>query len=253
MAEASTQAQTPSFRQVRSGNGVDWWSSAWKLLFNRGATAIWIVMWVIAFVILFVLHWIPVIGSFAGQIGWFVFMGGLMLASRKTEQSTPPGLGDLFSGTGAPLGSLIITAVLVLVAELVILGVLFVAGAGAVAGAFFGGMAGSAGVMAGLGATSLLLLLLGLVLLIPVGMAAWLAPALIVFRQQQPLEALKTSLAACWANLGPLTIYGLVWIGFAIVASIPFGLGWLVLAPLSILSTYAAYRDLFEPEQAAAT
>ena len=76
--------------------------------------------------------------------------------------------------------------------------------------------------------------------------AAWLAPALIVLQKQPPFEALKTSLAACWANLGALTIYGLLWIGFAIIASIPLMLGWLVLAPLMVLSTYAAYRDLFE-------
>ncbi len=252
MPETSAQAQTPSFRQVSSGNGVDWWSSAWKLLFNRGATAIWIVMWVIAFVILVVLHWIPFIGSFAGQIAWFVFMGGWMLASRKTDESTPPALGDLFAGTGAPLGSLMVAAVLVLVAELVIVGVMFVGGASAAVGALFGGL-GRPGVMAGLGATSALLILIGLVLLIPVFMAAWLAPALIVFRQQPPVEALKTSLRACWANLGALTIYGLLWIGFAIIATIPLGLGWLILAPLSILSTYVAYRDLFEPEQATAS
>jgi len=64
------------------------------------------------------------------------------------------------------------------------------------------------------------------------------------------VEALKASLSACWANLGALAVYGLLWIAFAIIASIPLGLGWLVLAPLMVLSTYAAYQDLFETQQA---
>jgi len=32
---------------------------------------------------------------------------------------------------------------------------------------------------------------------------------------------------------------------FAILATIPFGLGWLVLAPVFAGSVYASYRDIF--------
>jgi hypothetical protein len=32
----------------------------------------------------------------------------------------------------------------------------------------------------------------------------------------------------------------------AIVASIPFGLGWFVLLPVTIASLYASYCDIFE-------
>jgi hypothetical protein len=31
----------------------------------------------------------------------------------------------------------------------------------------------------------------------------------------------------------------------AILASIPFGLGWLVLGPVMICSVYASYRDIY--------
>ncbi|HEX4584535.1 MAG TPA: BPSS1780 family membrane protein [Burkholderiaceae bacterium] len=248
MQEPSLQMQAPAFRQVDSGHGLEWWSAAWRLLFYRGAAAVWIVMCVIALVIFALLHVIPVIGSIASQIGWFVFGGGLMLAARKTEQATPPAVGDLFAGFGAPLSPLVIAGALVMVAVLIVFGALAMAGVGALLGALFGGASASLGVLAGIGAASLLFLMVGLVLLVPIAMAAWLAPALIALRQQPPVEALKASLAACWANLGALTVYGLLWIAFAIVASIPLGLGWLVLAPLMTLSTYAAYRDLFEGE-----
>ena len=246
MQEPSLPIQTPAFRQVHSGHGVEWWSTAWRWLFHRGATAVWIVMCLIAMVISGVLHVVPLFGTIAGQIGLFVFAGGLMLAARKTDEGTTPAVGDLFSGFGPWLGPLVIGGALLVVAALLVAGAASVAGIGAVVGAVFGGLAGNLALLAGLGATSLLVALIALLLLLPIGMAAWLAPALIVFRKQPPVEALKASLAACWANLGALAVYGLLWIAFAIVASIPAMLGWLVLAPLMALSTYAAYRDLFE-------
>jgi len=246
MQEPSLPLPSPAFRQVPSGRGVEWWSSAWQLLFHRGAAAVWIVMCLVAMVIYAVLHLVPVLGSIAAQLAAFLFSGGLMAAARKTEEGTAPAVGDLFGGFGPNLGPLAIGAVLLMVATLLVFGALAIAGGGALLGAFFGGATGNLGLLAGAGATWLLLLLVGLLLMVPIGMAAWLAPALIVFRRQPPVEALKASLQACWANVGPLTVYGLLWIAFAIVASIPLGLGWLVLVPLTVLSTYAAYRDLFE-------
>lgn len=246
MQEPSLPLQTPAFRQVHSGHGVEWWSTAWQWLFHRGAAAVWIVMCLIAMVIFGLLHIVPLFGSIAAQIGFFIFSGGLMLAAHKTEEGATPAVGDLFAGFGQSLGPLAIGGGLLVIAVLLVAGAASVAGIGAVVGAVFGGLAGNLALLAGLGATSLLVALIALLLLLPIGMAAWLAPALIVFRKQPPVEALKASLAACWANLGALAVYGLLWIAFAIVACIPAMLGWLVLAPLMALSTYAAYRDLFE-------
>jgi hypothetical protein len=246
MQEPSPQVSMPSFRRVDSGHGVQWWSSSWQLLFNRGAALIWIVMCFVAAVIYVVLHFFSLFGSIAAHIALFMLTGGLMLAARKTDQGTAPLFGDLFAGFGRPLGSLVIAAALLMVGVLVVIGALAVAGAGAAFGAVYAGMSGNIGVLAGLGATSVLLLLAALVLLVPVGMAAWLAPALIVLRQQPPVEALKESLGACWANAGALAVYGLLWIAFAILVTIAGLLGWLVLMPLMVLSAYAAYRDLFE-------
>ncbi len=249
MQQPSLQAQVPAFRRVNAGRGVDWWSTAWKLMFERGAAGVWIVMTLIAMIICGLLHFVPLLGSIAAQIIWFAFAGGLMLAARKTEQGTETGVGDLFSGFGPSLGPLALGAILLMVGMLLVFGALTMAGISAVVGGMAGFATGNLGALASLGAASLLLLLAALLLLVPIGMAAWLSPALIVLRQQAPFEALKTSLAACWANLPALTLYGLLWIAFAVIASIPLGLGWLVLAPLMVLSTYAAYRDLFEQPQ----
>jgi hypothetical protein len=251
MQQPSLPAQATAFRRVDADHGVQWWSTSWRLLFNHGAAGVWIVMCLIAFVILAVLHVVPMLGSMAAQVGWFVFAGGLMLGARKTDQSTAPAVGDLFGGFGPLLGPLAIGGVLIMVAVFVIAIAAGAAGLGAIAGAAYGAVTGNLALLAGLGATSLLVALIALIVLIPVAMASWLSPALIALRQMPPVEALKTSYSACWANLGPLTVYGLLWIAFAIFSTILLGLGWLILMPLMVLSTYAAYQDLFEAAAAA--
>ena len=53
-------------------------------------------------------------------------------------------------------------------------------------------------------------------------MALWFAPALVVIDGMEPLAAMKASFDGVMANLMPFLIYGLIYIGLAIVASIPF-------------------------------
>ena len=82
-------------------------------------------------------------------------------------------------------------------------------------------------------------------LLLPLFMALWFAPALALFHQQGPAEAMKGSFVACLRNILPSLVYGAIGFMLAIVASIPFGLGWLVLGPVIAGSLYASYRDIF--------
>ena len=77
-------------------------------------------------------------------------------------------------------------------------------------------------------------------------MAYWFAPPLIVLNGEEPIAAMKKSFRACWVNVGATLVYGLIWIGLAIVASIPFGLGWIVLAPVMAGSWYASWRETFD-------
>jgi uncharacterized membrane protein len=82
-------------------------------------------------------------------------------------------------------------------------------------------------------------------LTIPVNMALWFAPALVLLRDQPASGALLQSFRACLKNLIPFLLYGFILFVLALLASIPAGLGWLVLGPVVIGSTYAAYRDIF--------
>ena len=42
-----------------------------------------------------------------------------------------------------------------------------------------------------------------------------------------------------------MLIYGLFLMVLAIVATIPIGLGWLILLPVLMASSYTAYRDIY--------
>lgn len=88
----------------------------------------------------------------------------------------------------------------------------------------------------------------GLVLLTPLVMATWFAPALVVFDGFSAANALWWSLWACAVNWRPLLTYSALMGLLGIVAMvIPFGLGLLVFLPWVLCSTYAAYRAIFIP------
>jgi len=43
----------------------------------------------------------------------------------------------------------------------------------------------------------------------------------------------------------PFLVYGVLYLVAAIVASIPFGLGWILLVPVLMLTMYVSYKDIF--------
>jgi uncharacterized membrane protein len=90
-----------------------------------------------------------------------------------------------------------------------------------------------------------LAVLIYLALLVPVLMALWFAPALASLHQLGAIDALKQSFAGSLKNTVPFLVYGLVLLVLAIVATLPFGLGWLALGPVMAASIYTSYRDIY--------
>jgi uncharacterized membrane protein len=93
----------------------------------------------------------------------------------------------------------------------------------------------------------MLVALLGLGALIPLMMAYWFAPILVVFHDLTAADAMKTSFNACLNNILPFTVYSLVAAVLIILAAIPFGIGLVVLIPTMMASLYASYKDVFNP------
>ena len=85
----------------------------------------------------------------------------------------------------------------------------------------------------------------GLALMLPLFMAIWFAPLLVVFHEHGALEAMKASFTGCLRNIVPFLVYGVIGFVLMVLASVPVLLGWLVLGPVMVASIYTAYRDIY--------
>lgn len=230
-------------RTVDAGRGINWWSEGWAL-FQKNA-GIWVVIALILLIGTVVLSFIPFLGGLATTLLWPVVTGSCLLAARKSESGDKLDVSDLGLGFKESLNPLLVLGALCLAAGFVIFVVMGILGAGAIIGLGAAGASQSmAGMMAAAGAATLALLV-GLALFIPVMMALWFSPSLVVFRGMPPVEAARASFAACLRNIVPFLLHGIVFFVAGIVASIPFFLGWLVLMPVVTLTMYSSYRDVF--------
>lgn len=246
-------------RHVAAGNGLRWWGDSFSWLFGDMARlGVWVGMWLCFVLVQLPLHLFPFAGALVSFLLLFVLCGGLMNAARKTEAGQAPVFADLFGGFGPQGGALVGAALLVLAACALVLGLMLLIGVGALISAVAGYVSWRSfdwyepALRLRLGAGSVILMLGCLALLVPISMAAWLAPALVVLRGASPVDALRLSLAACWRNVGALTVYGIAFIGLALASTMMLLLGWLFLGPLMFLSTYAAFRDMFSAPPPAA-
>ena len=234
---------------VASGNGTAWWREGWRLF--TASPGIWIAITVLYVIIMVMLSFIPVLGSLATTLLAPVFAGGVLSGCREQDRGGELRIEHLFGGFSDRLGPLMIVGLLYLIGTLaivVVIGILLFAAVGVTGiGTLLTGDPLQAGVaaLAALGIGALFAVLLGLLLGIPLMMAFWFAPALVALRNDEPLAATKASFDACLRNMMPMLVYSLLGLVFAIVASIPLGLGWLVLAPVFAASIYASYKDIF--------
>jgi uncharacterized membrane protein len=225
-------------RAVPSGHGWQWIVDGFNLFkLNPG---IWILNLIILLAIIVVVSFIPFIGSLALNLIYPVFIGGLMLGCRALTHNEPLEVAHLFAGFREKAGPLVLVGVFYLVGVFVLLIVVGVGFGFSMFAVMFKG-----------GATSidptmvLLMVLVVLALSVPLLMAVWFAPALVVFHDIQPLEAMKQSFSGCQKNIVPFLVYGIMGLVIGILATIPFGLGWLIWGPTVVGSIYASYRDIF--------
>jgi hypothetical protein len=225
--------------RVGAGQGSAWWSGGWGLF--REATGLWIGMSVVLLILIMIINLIPVAGSLAVNIFMPVISGGLMLGCRSIEDGEGLSFGHLFAGFQKNFGQLALVGLLYLVGVVVIvLGVVALGVGGGISAAMMGGASSGAGFT-----TFLLAGLLGLALGIPLAMSMWFAPALVALNDLTAVAAMKLSFQGSLRNMVPFLIYGVIGLVLAIVASIPFGLGWLALIPTMICSTYVSYKEIF--------
>ncbi len=232
-------------------------------MFSR-ARMPWLVLISIYYVILLLVNVVPIVGQLVWPLLKPVFAVGLLAAAWAQERGGTPGPADLFKGFKANVRALLP------------LGVVFIAGVALAAlstslvdgGMFLGLVAGdepasleslsSSRLQAGL--------LFGALVALPVTLALWFAPALVVFQDVGPGVALGASLRAALANWRPLLVYAVGVLTFGVLLPLLAGQVLLMLLPSETMlavvrflllayglmfaatlhvSDYVSYRDVF--------
>jgi hypothetical protein len=236
-------------RKVPSGHGWMWIKHGYWLF--KKSPLLWMVLAAIGFVGMVGISTIPVVGDPLSTLLFPAFLAGYMFGCHALARGEELELAHLFSGFQQHAQKLVTLGGINLVGQLLILGVMMLTGGGAVVSAMMNGRAGAEDpqvliqAFAGAGFAIMLGAFLFSILL----MAMQFAPMLVIFRNIPPAQAMKVSLRAFLRNVLPLTLYGLLLFPFAVLASLPAMLGWLVLLPIIITSMYAIYRDLFPMDE----
>lgn len=242
-----------TIRTVDAGNGMKWITDGFSLFAKN--PGMWVVLAVVLLIGTLILAFIPFLGGLVITLMAPVLVAGLLLGCRALDSGQPLELPHLWAGfqSGNKLSQLIIVGVTYLVASIVVMGIVIAAiGFPMMAGMGRGSSPNAGHVLAFMG-SFLLGGLVALALLVPVFMAIWFAPALILFDNMNAVDAMKQSFSACLRNIVPFLLYGVIALVLNIVAAIPFGLGFLVLIPVLVCSLYVSYKDIFSETAPAAS
>jgi uncharacterized membrane protein len=241
VADAVTGLQgtfIPGGRAVPAGRGWIWIVEGWNL-FKR-QPGIWIGIVLVLLLVSFAIAFIPLLGSLMLSLAWPVFTAGLVYGARELDEGRELELGHLFVGFRERFGTLVAVGALYLVASLVVM-LISALVMGASIFVFFGG-AGDPTIAP---TTVLLVVLLALALMMPVVMAIWFAPQLVLFQGYGAVQSMRESFFACLKNIMPFLVYGAAALLLFLLATIPLLLGWLVLSPVLAATLYTSYRDAF--------
>jgi len=195
-------------------------------------------MTVLLLVIFVGLQIVPVIGTLAANLLMPVLTAGMLQAVKRLGEEGSFEINDLFAGFKKNTGQLIMVGVIYMAGWLVI-GLLVMLLAG---GSIAGGLIAGAGIgLGGIIIAGVLSILLGAPLL----MAIWFAPALVFFNDMAPMDSLKASFSANLKNWLVMLVFGLIVLVLCFFATLPMGLGFLVLMPVLYGALYASYKDIF--------
>ena len=236
-------------RNVDAGAGLQWITAAWRLFVE--APMMWIVMIVLYAMFYVVLAILPGIGSLLGHVLYGVIGAGWLAAAHAVANGEKLEIDQLFAGFKSKTGPLFVLGAIYaggLIAILLLMAIFLAIGLGA-SGAVGAILSGDSSQLASIAGASIVTFmfaaLVGLALLAPLMMALWFAPALVYFHSEPPLDALKISFFACLANMLPFLVYSVVMVILAVLAVIPLMLGFLVVGPLALISSYTSYRAVF--------
>ncbi len=236
--------------RAEAGRGWGWIVEGWQLFAK--APGVWVVILLIYFGISVVLSFIPFIGGLAYMLLSPVLAGGMLYGAAAQARGETLEIGHLFQGfrDQERMGPLVLLGAISLAGYvLMALVVMVFMGGGLVMGATLDSTGAIVppeaigGVLAGVGLiVALILIVMGFL----IAMALFYGVPLVMLGRQNAWPAAQASIVACWINMLPFLVFGLIYIVLAFVAVIPFGLGFLILGPVTVCAIYASYREVFE-------
>lgn len=217
-----------------ASRGLQWYKQGWAIFSKEKGN--WVLMTLLASVGFILLNVIPLIGSLAALLIFPGLIGGMLYSAQEVSAGKSIKLDYLWIVFKDPKKR----------SEFLKLGLVLIAGvflAGIVVGIFMGdkveGLNPNANLDVGFG-TLAFLLIVGLLGFIVFSYAS----ASILFRNLSVKEALKASLALGTQQLLPIATLYLLYTLFSILAAIPFGLGFLILWPVTMGAIYISYQEL---------
>jgi uncharacterized membrane protein len=236
---------TVQVTEVPASRGASWLGESFRLF--RGAPLVWIGLCAGWIALTFGLMVVPLIGMVASNFLQPVFFASFAITAYKQSQGEPIRFNDLFTGFRRNVRALINLGALLLLAQLAILVVM----------AMLGLPTANAGER-DVSITEYVEMLRGKEWILAVGFlltalvkgAVWFAPPLIAFHGMTTTQAMRWSLYAAIANIGAMMVYGTVLLGLFLIGLIPWALGLILVIPLTAISTFVGYREVFEAKPA---
>jgi hypothetical protein len=254
------------FTRYPARQGMVWLSAAY-VMFKSHRMA-WVLLVLAYFFVLLLVRAVPLVGPYAMTMMKPVFAVGLLAAAWTQERGGTPALRQLFQGFRANLMALLAIGLFFLGGITVaVFGSALVDGGKLIEIVSSGKPVSEEQLAAALSDPRVEFGMLFAVLLsLPVVIATWWAPALVVFQDARAGAALAASLRAALANWKPLAMYGIAVFFYAVVVPglvtgilalvLPAAVAsWLMIAlllPYSLffaatlhVSDYVSYRDVF--------
>lgn len=231
-------------RKVAASQGFHWVAAGFRLY--RKTPLLLSAAFAMLFGVVMALGLIPVVGASLSELASPLMVAGFMAAYRALDDGNELELPHFLAGVKGPAVPLMTVGAVQLLGSLLI-GQLML-GMGFDLQAIVTAMQSQKDpveIQAMLN-QSMPAMLTGLLLLTPLIMATWFAPALILFGGARPLTALGVSLKAVARNWQAMLVNGLTLALLLFLAAlVPMLLGLLVAMPVLFGSLYASYQAIF--------
>lgn len=228
-------------KHVQVERGVAWIGCGWKLFAKN--PGMWLVLTVLLVVVFVLLAFLP-FGGFVLTLFVPALAAGLLYGAAELDAGRTLELTHLFQGFRDPAkrNALIVLGVVALAAGIASA---LISAAVMGVGMMTMDMGDPAYGMMNLGPRALIALLLALTVHLAATVLLYFAVPLVMFRAVPAAAAMQASVRACLRNILPLFVFSLIYTVLAVIASLPFGLGWLVLLPWSVGMFYCSYEDIY--------